>query len=135
MSHFTTIKTKIKDPAALRKAVEEIAREHAGAGVSLVADGEARGYGGAVRSAPRVINLGRTSPYDVRVLPGKDGTFELDADLWNGHVERILGKGYGKLLQLYGVHKTLDEAARMGRMAYRRKGRNGEIKVVIQQGA
>jgi len=43
-----------------------------------------------------------------------DGTFGLTADLWNGHVEKEVGQGYGKLLQLYGVHKATIEARKKG---------------------
>ena len=68
-------------------------------------------------------------PTPVRSNP--DGTFGLTADLWNGHVETEVGQGYGKLLQLYGVHKATLEARKKGLSVIRRQQQNGSIKLVL----
>src|SRR5207253_771836 len=60
-----------------------------------------------------------------------DGSYGLTADLWDGHVERELGKGYGKLLQLYGVHKAMREARKKGYLVQRKAQQDGAIKLVI----
>ncbi len=122
MSHFTTIKTEIKDIDALRSAVEEL-------GLTLQANAEARGYAGNLLKADHVIRL--QGPYDVAVHRQPTGTHGLTCDWWDGHVAREVGEKFGKLLQLYGVHKATREARRKGHLVQRRAQPNGSIKLVI----
>src|SRR5436189_5879873 len=110
MSHFTTIKTQIKDIDALRSAVQEM-------GLSLLQKTTARGYHENNIKGDYVIRL--KGPYDVAVNKQKDGTFALTCDWWDGHVEKEVGTNYGKLLQLYGVHKAIREAKRKGHLEHR----------------
>ena len=64
-----------------------------------------------------------------------DGTFGLTTDWWNGHVEKEVGANFGKLLQLYGVHKATTEARKKGLSVLRQPQRNGNIKLVLLGGA
>ena len=89
MSHFTEIKTQIKDIEALRSACQEL-------GLSLVPNADARGYYDNKTKGDFVIKL--EGPYDIALNKQADGTFGLTADLWQGHVENEVGQGYGKLL-------------------------------------
>src|SRR4051794_31927484 len=77
MSHFTTIKTQIRDVEALRPACAEL-------GLSLESNAEARGYAGALHKGDYVIRL--KGPYDVAMKKQTDGSFGFTADLWAGHV-------------------------------------------------
>jgi hypothetical protein len=122
MSHFTTIKTQIKDIAALRSAVGEL-------GLALYENTDARGYGTKKLKADFVVRL--SGPYDVAVHRQPDGTFGLTTDWWNGHVAKEVGDNFGKLLQLYGIHKATAEARRRGHMVRRLPHANGAIKLVI----
>ncbi len=122
MSHFTTIKTQIKDVEALRAACQEM-------GLSLLQKAEARGYYENKTKGDYVIQL--KGPYDIAVNKQPDGTFGLTADLWNGHVEKEVGQGYGKLLQLYGVHKAMREARKRGHLVNRSQQKDGSIRLVI----
>jgi hypothetical protein len=122
MSHFTEIKTQIKDIAALRSACQEL-------GLALLQNAKARGYYENKTKGDYVIRL--KGPYDIAVNKQKDGTFGLTADLWQGHVEKEVGKSYGKLLQLYGVHKATLEARKKGLSVLRRPHQNGAIKLVL----
>ncbi len=122
MSHFTTIKTQIKDVAALRSAVREL-------GLELSANTEARGYISNKTNGDFVIRL--KGPYDIAVNQQPDGTFGLTTDWWDGHVEKEVGKDFGKLLQLYGVHKATMEAKKRGISVLRRQQPNGSIKLVL----
>jgi hypothetical protein len=122
MSHFTTIKTQIKDIEALRSACQEM-------GLSLLQNAEARGYYENKIKGDYVIQL--KGPYDIALNKQPDGTFGLTADLWQGHVEKEVGQGYGKLLQLYGVHKATLEARKRGLSVLRRQHQNGTIKLVL----
>ena len=122
MSHFTEIKTQIKDIEALRSAVQEL-------GLTLLQNAEARGYYDNKTKGDYVIKL--KGPYDIALNKQADGTYGITSDLWDGHVEKEVGKGYGKLLQLYGVHKTTLEARKKGLSVLRRPQQNGSIKLVL----
>ena len=70
---------------------------------------------------------------DPRTRGGEsdDRPFELTTDWWDGHVEKEVGKDYGRLLQLYGVHKASREAKRRGHTVRRSKLKDGTIKLSI----
>ena len=110
MSHFTTIKTQIKDIEALRSACNEM-------GLALLQNVEARGYYENKIKGEFVVRL--KGPYDIALNKHPDGSFGLTADLWEGHVEQEVGQNYGKLLQLYGVHKAIREARKKGHLVRR----------------
>ncbi len=122
MSHFTSIKTQIKDIEALRSACAEME-------LSLLSNTEARGYINNKQKGDYVIRL--KGPYDIALNQQPDGSLGLTSDLWEGHVERETGKGYGKLLQLYAVHKAMREARRKGHLVKRSQHQDGAIKLVI----
>src|SRR6266849_4313214 len=120
MSHFTTIKTQIKDIEALRSACNEI-------GLALLQNVEARGYNENKIKGEFVVRL--KGPYDIALNKQPDGSFGLTADLWQGHVENEVGQNYGRLLQLYGVHKAIREARKKGHLVTRFLQQNGAIKL------
>ena len=122
MSHFTTIKTQIKDIEALRSACNEM-------GLTLLQNTMARGYASNQRKGDFVIKL--DGPYDIAVNKQQDGTFGLTTDWWMGHVEKEVGQNYSKLLQLYGVHKATIEARKKGLSVLRRQKQDGSIKLVL----
>jgi len=122
MSHFTEIKTQIRDIAALREACDEL-------GIPLLEKTTARGYAGQHRQGDHVIRL--KGPYDIALNRQEDGTFGLTTDWWAGHVEKEVGSGFGRLLQLYGVHKTRLEAKRKGYTVKRQTLADGAIKMTI----
>ena len=122
MSHFTTIKTQIKDIEALREACAELDLE-------LLPNAEARGYGTIHQRGDFVIRL--KGPYDVALNRQTDGNYGLSTDWWDGHVEKELGTNYGRLLQLYAVHKTAREARKRGLSVERTLRTDGSVKLTI----
>ena len=122
MSHFTTIQTQIRDIAALRAACREL-------GFTVQENAVARGYGENRHKGEYVIRL--KGPYDIALNRQQDGTFGLTTDWWDGHVEKEVGTNYGRLLQLYGVHKARIEAQRKGYTVRRQSLADGSIKLVI----
>lgn len=122
MSHFATIQTQIKDIEALKAACNEL-------GVSVIQNAEARGYSKNRQHGDYVIRL--KGPYDIAVNLQKDGTYGLITDWWDGHVEKEVGKDFGKLLQLYGVYKATTEARKKGFMVQRQALKDGAIKLMI----
>ena len=83
MSHFTTIKTQIKDLDALRSASTEL-------GLTLLQNTEARGYAGNSLKGDYVLRL--KGPYDIALNRQPDSSYGLTADLWAGHVEKEVGQ-------------------------------------------
>jgi len=128
MSHFTTIQTQIRDLDALNDACVEL-------GVTFLTNSKCRGYAGVTRTAPYVIKL--KGPYDIAVDPSKekDGCFGLTTDWWDGHVAKEVGTGYGRLLQSYGVHKTIREARSRGLRTTRRVEADGSILLTLEGGS
>jgi Protein of unknown function (DUF1257) len=122
MSHFTTIKTQIKDIQALRAACQEL-------GFTLLQKASARGYLGNTIPGDWVIQL--KGPYDIALNRQPDQTYGLTTDWWEGHVEKEVGQNYGKLLQLYGVHKASLEARKKGYSVHRQQKQDGSIKLVL----
>ena len=122
MSHFTTIKTQIKDVAALRSAVAEL-------GLELLSNTTARGYVSQTMKGDYVVRL--KGPYDIAVNRQPDGTYGLTTDWWDGHVAQEVGANFGRLLQLYGVHKATLEARKKGMSVQRKPQPNGSIKLVL----
>lgn len=128
MSHFTTIQTQIRDIDALLCACVEL-------GLKLQPDFVARGYAGVTRKAKYVIQL--KGPYDIAVDPSpeKDGSYGLTTDWWDGHVAKEVGIGYGRLLQSYGVHKTIREAHSRGLRSTRKVEADGSILLTLEGGS
>jgi hypothetical protein len=128
MSHFTTIQTQVRDLDALNDACVEL-------GLKLLSETPCRGYAGVTREAHRTIVL--QGPYDIAVDPASqgDGSYGLTTDWWNGHVAREVGSGYGRLLQSYGVHKTMREARARGLRATRYQEADGSILLALEGGA
>ena len=128
MSHFTTIKTQVRDLVALREASSDL-------GLELLDGVPCRGYAGALRECSRTIRL--KGPYDIAVdpSPADDGTHGLTADWWDGHVESETGAGFGRLLQCYGVRKTLREARSRGLRATRTQESDGSILLTLEGGS
>ena len=123
MSHFVTINTQIRDIAALRDACGEL-------GLQVLDNTTARGYATANTPGEHVIRL--RGPYDVALnRETAEEPFGLTTDWWDGHVEKEVGKDYGRLLQLYGVHKASREAKRRGHTVRRAKLKDGTIKLSI----
>ena len=122
MSHFTTIQTQVRDLDALRAALGEL-------GVTLLANTNARGYLNNTLHGDYVIRL--KGPYDIALNKTPDGSYGLTTDWWDGHVEKEAGSKFGRLLQLYGVHKTMIESRKKGHFVQRKAQKDGSIKLVI----
>lgn len=122
MSRFTTIQTQIKDLDALRSALTEM-------NLALFPNAKARGYSTTEITGDFVIRL--SGPYDIAVNKQHDGTYGLTTDWWGGHVEKEVGPNFGRLLQLYGVHKAMREARKKGLSVSRKAQADGSIKLTV----
>jgi len=125
MSHFATIETQIKDIEALKAACNEL-------GLTVVQNGQARGYGNRMQQGEYVIKL--HGPFDIALNRQANGSYQLITDWWDGHVEKQVGKNFSWLIQLYGVHKATIEARRKGYSVSRYSLGTGAIKLTISGG-
>ena len=113
----TTIQTQVRDLDAPGRARRTTLLEIQRRGCGQPAQGD------------YVIRL--KGPYDIAANQQPDGSYGLTTDWWNGHVAKEVGSKFGRLLQLYGIHKTTIEARKRGHFVQRKGQRDGSIKLVI----
>ena len=123
MSHFTSIQTRVRDIDALRDACGEL-------GLQLLGNAQVRGYRDNNIPGEFVIRL--KGPYDIALNREPNGTYALTTDWWDGHVEREVGSNFGRLLQLYAVHKTTRDARAKGYSVRRQAQKDGSIKLCVE---
>lgn len=108
MSHFTKITAEIKDLEALRRAAANM-------NLSLESNTACRYYyGSEIRE--HVVKL--PGKYDVAIESRGDGSYDLDADFYEGHVEKIIGPQGSELLRQYSIEKLKIEAKKNGYKVY-----------------
>lgn len=109
MSHFTEIKTEIRDIDALKKALSSM-------DLRLEHDIRCRYYSGdPVRK--NVVRL--PGPYDMALEKDSNGAYNISADFYMGHVEETIGEKGAILLNNYSVEKLKIEAKKMGCKVYK----------------
>ncbi|KQN96863.1 DUF1257 domain-containing protein [Paenibacillus sp. Leaf72] len=124
MSHYSTVKTEIRNIRALEVAVKQLE-------LILIENGICRGYTEQQNmKADYVIQL--KGPYDVALNKQSNGTYDLQTDWWAGHVEREIGKNAGRLMQEYNIGVVTMEARRQGQTVIRREASDGTIKLRVQ---
>lgn len=108
MSHFTEVKTEIRDIEALKNALNamDLRLEH---------NTRCRYYSGApIRD--NVVKL--PGPYDMALEKDSNGAYNISADFYRGHVEKTIGKNGSILLNNYSIEKLRIEAKKMGCKVY-----------------
>ena len=127
MSHWTTVKTKIKSLEHLGQAAKELGLVlHQGTGVV------ARGYGSNERKCAAKIVGGATTKnwrYDIAIDKGKDGNYALTTDWYDGKKE-IVGQDFKKLKQQYTLAASMDAIRKKGWTAQKRILKDGTIQLV-----
>jgi hypothetical protein len=104
MSHFTTVKTKLRDLQCLKKALEDLKYEYEEAEEGV----EVRGYLNQTETADISIKASKT--YDIGVRATVDG-YELFADWWGVETTRGVTEQefVNQLTQRYAYHKVIKE--------------------------
>ena len=112
MSHFTSVKTKIRDLVCLKRALEDLAYDfNESTDEQLVT---VRGYQGETTEA--VLSIRASKTYDIGVKVTQDGTYEFVADWWGVETTRGVGEEefIKKLTQRYSYHKVMEEIRKKG---------------------
>ena len=110
MSHFTTVKTKIKNLTHLVSALEEMEVEFLQAEAGQLV--KVRGYRGNEEQADLCIRIDDT--YDIGVRQMASGEYELVAD-WSELELRMDTEAFmEQLTQRYAYHTVMDEIKSQG---------------------
>ena len=108
MSHFTSVRTEIRDMEALKKALEAM-------NLRLEHNIPCRYYEGA----PYRENVVRLpGPYDMALEMQANGAYNISADLYRGHVEKTIGRRGCNLMKEYSIQKLRIEAQKLGYKVY-----------------
>jgi hypothetical protein len=125
MSHFTTIKTKITDLEALKKALSDLGYTFS-SGRTLV-----QGYGGTTRIVDLAVKTGEK--YGIGFVQ-KGTSYEIVADWWQVNYDSGIRQEdfVSELTQRYAYHKVLSEAKRQNWTKVKEeKMADGTIKLVL----
>ncbi len=112
MSHFTTVKTQIRDLVCLKLALKDLqfAFTEAQVGTKL----HVRGYAHQQAEADMVIHISKS--YDVGVKVDDQGGVHFIADWWGVETTRGLAEKefLDKVTKRYSYHKVLQEIRKKG---------------------
>jgi Protein of unknown function (DUF1257) len=125
MSHFSQIKTQIRDLTSLQTALTDL-------GISWkLGPQPVRGYRGQTHSAEVVIE--QSNGYDIG-FSQEQGQYELVADLqyWQ---QPLSVEGFLKqVTQRYAYHTVLKETSRQGfQLSEQQENQDGTIRLVLQR--
>lgn len=125
MSHFSNIKTQIRNLTSLKAALTDI-------GINWKSGPETvRGYQGQTRNAEVVIE--QDNGYDIGFSSnGKE--YELVADLQYWQQPLSVDGFLNKVTQRYAYHSVLSETAKQGfQVAEQQNQADGSIRLVVQR--
>jgi Protein of unknown function (DUF1257) len=125
MSHFSHIKTQIRNLTFLQNALTELKIDW------KPGPREVRGYRGQVQTAEVVIE--QDNGYDIGFYwNGQEYELVSDLQFWqqNGSVDRFLQK----ITQNYAYQAVMSETAKQGfQVAEQQKNQDGSIRLVLQR--
>jgi hypothetical protein len=125
MSHFSTIKTKIKNLTSLKAALSDLGMDWK-EGPSPV-----RGYQGQTTNA--AIVLEQDNNYDVG-FSWNGQEYELVADLQYWHQNLSVDGFLAKVTQRYAYHTVVNESGKQGfKLTEETNAEDGSIRLVVQR--
>jgi hypothetical protein len=125
MSHFSQIKTQIRNLTSLQAALSDL-------GIDWKAGPkEVRGYRGQTHSAEVVIE--QDNGYDVG-FRWNGGEYELVADLQFWQQASSVDRFLNMVTQRYAYHTVVGESSKQGfQLAEQQKNTDGSIRLVLQR--
>lgn len=129
MSHFSQIKTKIRNLPALQAALTDVGADWKAGPQSV------RGYQGQTETAELVIE--QDNGYDLGFKRNADtGDYELVADMQYWQQPLSVDGFLNKVTQRYAYHTVLGETSRQGfQVAEQKTSADGSIRLVLQRWA
>lgn len=112
VSHFTSVKTKIKNQICLIRALKDLGYEFEEAEEHQTV--KVRGYQG--QKADGMIAIKASKTYDIGVKMAEDGTMEFFADWWGVETTRGVTEEefMKKLTRRYSYHMVMQEIEKKG---------------------
>lgn len=125
MSHFSQIKTQIRDLSSLQAALTDV-------GVDWQAGPkEVRGYRGQTRNA--AIAIEQDNGYDIG-FTWNGQEYELIADLQYWQQPLTVEGFLNRVTQRYAYHTVVEETSRQGfQVAEQEQNKDGSIRLVLQR--
>ncbi len=125
MSHFSNIKTKIRNLSSLKEALTDMKVEWKSGPVPV------RGYQGQTRTAE--VAISQENDYDIGFSwNGKE--YELVADLQYWQQPLSVQGFLNRLTQGYAYRSVMNETAKQGfQVAEEQKNEDGSIRLVVQR--
>ncbi|MFX4261259.1 DUF1257 domain-containing protein [Pelotomaculum propionicicum] len=123
MSHFTTVKTQIKELTLLKAAMKAL-------NLQMVERQTVNGYMGNKTTADAVWQV--SDNYDVGAIKNADGTFDLVGDWWG--TSMTIPMLEQKIPQEYAVQNVLRRAKLMGHQVAKENRKDGSVRLVVRTG-
>lgn len=125
MSHFSNIKTKIRNLTSLKAALEDVGIDWK-SGPSQV-----RGYQGQTVTADVVVE--QSNNYDIG-FSWNGNEYELIADLQYWQQPLTVEGFLNRVTQSYAYHTVVNESSKQGfAVAEQQKNQDGSIRLVVQR--
>lgn len=112
MSHFTSVKTKIKNLVCLQRALKDLGYEFVVAEEHQMV--QVRGYQG--QKADGIMAIKASKTYDIGVRQNADGTYEFFADWWGVETTRGVEEQefIKQITRRYSYHMVKQEIEKKG---------------------
>lgn len=112
MSHFTSVKTKIKNLVCLQRALKDLGYEFVAAEEHQMV--QVRGYQG--QKADGIMAIKASKTYDIGVRQNADGTYEFFADWWGVETTRGVEEQefIKQVTRRYSYHMVKQEIEKKG---------------------
>lgn len=112
MSHFTSVKTKIKNLVCLQRALKDLGYEFVAAEEHQMV--QVRGYQG--QKADGIMAIKASKTYDIGVRLTADGTYEFFADWWGVETTRGVEEQefIKQVTRRYSYHMVKQEIEKKG---------------------
>jgi len=121
MSHFTRVKTQLRDMEVVKRALADLGY--------IVGEGEVRGYANQVATAEFVVKM--DGGFDIGFRKD-NGLVTMVADMWGLKINR--DEFLSKLAQRYAYLTILDQAAQQGwQVAGEEIQEDGSVRLVMQR--
>ncbi len=125
MSHFSQIKTQIRNLASLQSALSDLGMDWKSG------PREVRGYRGQTQAAEVVLE--QNNGYDVG-FAWNGHEYELIADLQFWNLDNSVDRFLSKVTQRYAYHTIVNEGSQKGfQVAEQQKNQDGSIRLVLQR--
>ena len=125
MSHYSTHTSKLNDADSVKDACKEL-------GWTIKENGVVRYYSnyGTVKADYVISAPG--CPYDVGLVKDlKTGNYNLVYDTYQGHVEKVFGKGCEKLIKSATFHRIAKKAKGYGYFIAKKDTEKGTVKMTL----